>query len=227
MRKLNENLNFDEPGGNGGPGEACNLRPLPPEEALLGRTAAMLGLVRLRWHSHRSSSNGATHHDRPCSRHLVNNKFTAESTSKLGNKSKALKQRRPKYELRLVYALNNWELREQFVAQRCEGVRDGWNGASWGVWAGDARGPPKGDSGGDKERGNESTALLFHTPRCQTTSPATSDLRSVARLSTPQRLPSVLALVTNRWRCSCGSSYWPGLMGFAPGENFCVFSLGY
>lgn len=134
VRKLNENFDSDEPGGNGGPGEACNFRPLPPEEALLGRTAAMLGLVRLRWHGHRSSSNGATHHDRPCRRHLVNDKFTAESTSKLGNKAKRSTQRRPKYELQPVYAWDNGKLRVQFEEMGGPALRRDTRRMEWGVW---------------------------------------------------------------------------------------------
>lgn len=101
-----------------------------------------------------------------------------------GTKAKRSTQRRPKYELQPVYAWENWKLRVQFEEVGGPALRRGARRMEWGVWesVGERRtGPPKGDSEGDKERGNESTALLFHTPRCHraapTTSPATSDFR--------------------------------------------------
>lgn len=210
LRKLKENFASDEPGGDGGPGEACNVGPVPPEEALLGRTAAMLGFVQLRWHRHRSSSSGATHHDRPCCRHLVDNKFTPESTSQLG---------RPTQRQHTEYTACSSELLGIAGVIGGDGRPSRVRGRVW-RGGGRRRGPPKWTAdGGDKERGNEGTALLFHTPPCSyhvtchlgfsaATSSATLDCRLwaswafqfLSEYAPRRKYPSILSIMSP-WTC--------------------------
>ena len=113
----------------------------------------------------------------------------------------------------------------RWEAQRYEGIRDGWNGAFGSV--GERRtGPPKGDSGGDKERGNESTALLFHTPRCHRAAPSTSPATSDLRRSHGSLLLGDCHL---DWRCDqpvtvlIGRDWW----AFHPQRTSGFFPLGY